>query len=538
MYQPPELPDLTPDSRPWRIDWFGEVAYPGTVKVRRQPSIQVAISPVRDPEPQGVLADFPATELEKQRNVWLPVGTLPMLRIGDIWQSGALVDRPAYCTEAFADLEITPQTSTFIKAGISIDDNFLLPFADHPWHRLHTQTYCVLISAKDFRLVIPGAELIRFYFGSSSRLIQRLFTGPLASAPLWLSKNHNQETGHLHLKFSERVANHTAADIGRIALSPTALKAAESIYSHCVGATLEKEKTYPYMGFPFVGKTTLSCTGMWLPFGTTPKATFLAFHLDSCSYPFPFRTLSHEGADKGIRNRTASGTGQDSSKRGVAVVAAKGKLGGSDAGTRKTPRQVAFSDAVRFPDLRRKEIWQDRLLALGTADVWVRRADGEIEQVAFGTPEAASESARSVDAVPSDSGNEMIAPRFHTPHWVKDGVYAIKAEELRGDFYAAYDFLLVGGRTEPIIQLPIICDEDGAVLTSLMHTEPDGHHRPRRVCFVRFRWGYGNKKTSMFAIVEGKHPSGSPTVIVVQMTDVIYVVKRLTAPREATQSVK
>jgi hypothetical protein len=366
--------------------------------------------------------------------------------------------------------------------------------------------------------------------------VQRLFTGPLASAPLWLSKNYNPETGHLHLKFSERVGNDTAVDIGRIALSSTALKVAESIYSHCVGAKVTNEKAYPYMGFPFVGKTTLSCTGMWLPFGDNPKATFLAFHLDSCSHPLPFRTLSHEGADKSIRNRPTSGTGQDSSKRAAAVVAAKGKLGGSDAGTRKTPRRVAFSDAMRFPDLRRKEVWQDRVLALGTADVWVRRANGEIEQVSFGTPESASESARSVDAVPSNHENETIAPRFHTPHWVKDGIYTIKMEELRGDRFAAYDFLLVGGRTDPIIQLPLICDEDGALLTSLMFTEPDGHSRPRRVCFARFHWGYSNNKTSMFAIVEGTHPSDAPTVIEVQMADVIDVVKRLTTPRKATFS--
>jgi hypothetical protein len=538
MYQPPELPDLAPDSRQWRIDWFGEVAYPGNVKRRGQPSIQVAISPVQDSEPHDTPADFPATELEKQRNVWLPVGALPRIRIGDIWQSGALAWRPAYSTEAFADLEITPQTSTFIKAGISIEDNFLLPFADHPWHRSHTQSYCVLVTTRDFRLVIPGAEMIRCYFGSSSRLMQRLFTGPLASAPLWLSKDFNPETGHLHLKFSERTGNNTASDIGRIALSPIALKAAESIYSHCVSAKVNNEKAYPYMGFPFIGKTTLSCTGIWLPFGDNPKATFLAFHLDSCSHPFPFRTLSHEGADKTIKRSTNTGSAQASSKRTVAAIAGKGKLGDTDAGSRKTPRQVAFSDDVRFPDLRRKDIWEDRVLTMGTADVLVQHANGEIEQASLGTPESASESARSVDVVPSDHGNGAIAPRFHTPHWVKEGIYTIKMEELRGDRFAAYDFLLVAGRTEPIIQLPIICDEDGALLTSLMFTEPDGHHRPRRLCFVRFEWGYGNRNKSMFAIIEGKHPSGTPTVIEVQMADVIYVVKKLTKPKEATQSVR
>jgi len=43
----PGFPSLTPDDRVWRLDWFGECAYPGSVRHYAQPSIKVVPSPLR-----------------------------------------------------------------------------------------------------------------------------------------------------------------------------------------------------------------------------------------------------------------------------------------------------------------------------------------------------------------------------------------------------------------------------------------------------------------------------------------------------------
>jgi len=98
---------------------------------------------------------------------------LPLLRIGDLWSEGKLLQQPDYELEIFPDVEITAQTTTLVKAGLNKDGGgFLLPLNEHPWHRRCTHSYCVEVALDDRRrLLVPCMELIRFYFGSSSKLI-------------------------------------------------------------------------------------------------------------------------------------------------------------------------------------------------------------------------------------------------------------------------------------------------------------------------------------------------------------------------------
>lgn len=162
-----------------------------------------------------------------------------------------------------------------MKAGLAIDEHFLLPLGQHPWHRNHTQSYCVAVTLADGRrLLVPCVELIRFYFGSSSNLLQRLFTGPLRPEMLWTSKRADTENRHLHLVLANRLSGTSAADIGRIAESGLAWRAAAGIHASCQKATAQRHPAYPYTGFPFEGTTDLVASGIWLPFGEVVR--FLA----------------------------------------------------------------------------------------------------------------------------------------------------------------------------------------------------------------------------------------------------------------------
>ncbi len=83
-----------------------------------------------------------------QRRVWISVGTLPLLRVGDIWRDGQLDVRPDYALEEFPDIQIDKNTTTLIKAGLNLDDKgFLLPLPEHPWHMQCTQSYCVMVES-------------------------------------------------------------------------------------------------------------------------------------------------------------------------------------------------------------------------------------------------------------------------------------------------------------------------------------------------------------------------------------------------------
>lgn len=384
MYQPPLIPQLTPDDRPWRIDWFGEVAYPVVVQRFRQPSIKVAISPLKDPGQPLNLFSRIETSVEQQRDVWMPVGSLPLLRIGDIWKGGAVSVKPVYESCTFDELHIHPQTVTYLKAGVSVDEHFLLPFGEHPWHHRHTHSYCVLIDAGDVSLVVPGAEMIRFYYGSTSQLVLRLLTGAMSPERLWQSKRYNQETGHLHLKLAQRLSGVSAPDIGRIAQSDTAYKAASYVYHHCASALAQRLPAFPCMGFPFHGSTTLTASGMWLSFKGQQKATFLAFHIDSCSHPFPFRSLTYEAEDRNVR--TPQRGVQANARHGSRVVDREKRtaLSDGDPGKTKSSRSSIFDSSIRFPDLKRKQVWRERIAACSPPSMVIRHKDGGLEQVALG----------------------------------------------------------------------------------------------------------------------------------------------------------
>jgi hypothetical protein len=107
----------------WRIDWFGDFAFPNRMIRRTQPSILVHLSRVTDdryPDDPSVLLSPNSTGPAKfQRKAWVSVGTLPLLRIGDIWRDGKLVHQPDYQLESFPDLQIDRDTTHLVKAPCS-----------------------------------------------------------------------------------------------------------------------------------------------------------------------------------------------------------------------------------------------------------------------------------------------------------------------------------------------------------------------------------------------------------------------------------
>jgi hypothetical protein len=146
--------------------WIGSVSVaPYSVRRYAQPSIKAAISPLCcPPDDAEALLTPNYTDCACQREVWVPIAVLPLLAIGDLWQDGRLVASPDYEVGTFNGLRIEPDTTDFVKAGLAIDEKFLIPLNAHPWHRPHTQAYCVLVECgDDRRLLVPCVEVIRLF---------------------------------------------------------------------------------------------------------------------------------------------------------------------------------------------------------------------------------------------------------------------------------------------------------------------------------------------------------------------------------------
>lgn len=507
----PSFPQLTPDDRIWRLDWFGECAYPGSVRRYAQPSIKVVLSSLRsDQTDHSALYSPDSTEHQHPHEAWVPVAALPMLAIGDLWQNGNRISSPDYRVESFRALRIDAESASFVKAGLAVDGRFLLPLSCHPWHRLHTRSYCVsVVLGDDRRLLVPCVELIRFYFGSSGNLLLRLFTTSLTTETLWVSKRFNPANRHLHLVLAAKLSPLSAPDVGRIAESRFAWRAAAGIHASCQKASAQRSPAYPYTGFPFEGVTDLVASGVWLPFGEEERATFLAYRLRSCSHSFPFRSLSYEAADRkafysasGRKSGNAGGVSRTKSTSGSETIDA-------DPSLKKAQHKRVFESQQRFPDLERKPIWREKIEALPSPDIYLRHDDGTVEQVAFGEPAGGSDSA-GLDVALTNEVGAGEESRAALPWFVRVGLERIASDRSYAPINSAMKVVCPDGKTKQVFSLPEVIDDDGVIDNDSLFTAADGHTRQRQGCFVEVSGQ--NEKPKFLVILEGANRYQKPEI--------------------------
>lgn len=296
-----QITDLAKDNLNWRVDWFGALTYSERYRRTSQPLIEIQLSclPETSSNPNQ-LFQFRNNEWPKTKQIKLPIGLLPFFKIGDIWREGYCVDSPNYDVAHVGELDVGRDNSTLIKAGLPSEysGDYYLPLSHHPYHIRHTQSYCLLIEHKNCHLVIPSIELIRFYFGSSSSLVSRLFDAPFTHESLWVGTDDTGNRRYPRIHLAPGISGRSASDIGRIAYSRTARAAAELIGHSCIAASANKELVYPKAVFPFEDTTDLRVSGKWLPFGGNERGVFLVFKILSCSHPFPFDTLRYTSTKK------------------------------------------------------------------------------------------------------------------------------------------------------------------------------------------------------------------------------------------------
>lgn len=473
-----------------------------------------------------------STDHSHQKEIWAPIAALPLLSVGDLWQHGRLLASPDYQIETFNGLKIEPGRTSFVKAGLAIDAKFLIPLSTHPRHRLHTQAYCVAVElAGGRRLLIPCVEIIRFYFGSSSNLIQRLFSAPLAQDTLWSSRSFDPVIRHMHLVLATGISGASASDIARIAGSKFAWRSAAGIHASCQKATASHLHAYPYTGFPFEGDTNLAAHGVWLPLGDEIASTFLVYRLRSCSHAFPFKSLSYETTSRKAKSMPPSQDGSPTTKPSFhqRVKSSKTETLEKDPSADKQQRSRRFATRLHFPDLAKKQVWKDQTDDSQSIDVFLLRDDDNIEQVAFG--EARGISATSgIDATREEKSDHAAGQRHVLPKFVRAALASIQRGLAQSGDGKTVEVVCPVGKTSPAFTLPVVIDEDGVIASQLLFEDAENHNRQRRSCFVRIR--NHPLPDEYFAVVEGSHYDQQPVVFVVENREVNYALLGVLAPGE------
>lgn len=480
---PPRIAAFPKGKDIWRIDWFGPIAFPDRLTRQRHPSVLVYLSKVVAPSPledTSVLLRPDSTQpAGQQAKKWVSVGTTLLLRIGDLWQDQTLVARPTYEEATFEDLMIDRDHVSLVKAGLSFDDGkFLLPLTQHPWHINNTHSYCVRVALPDDRfMVVPCMELVRFYFGSSSELISRLFAPPLARSSLH-GKAYISQRGHMSLELAERIPKASAEDVARIAGSDAAWRAAALVPSSCLKASTAGRDIYPQAIFPFEGETTLQVVGKWLPQGDTEQGTFLAYQLRSCSHPFPFQSL-HYRQNRGIsqvlpKSNADTPTAQGARPQRAAAQPKTSTLQEHDASSTLAPTTRAVTGRRRFPDLDHKFIVAERQTpnALPPPAAHAGSAPS-VPDMAVGLP-GSQQRIRPVSLVDVRARPQADAPNFL--RLVISAVEQIDGMEMR----------LLQGQDHDAWTIPptLLADDDGVIRDQVLFYDHGRRTKTRRIASI------------------------------------------------------
>ena len=126
----PRISVFPQDQSHWRIDWFGDIVFPDRSIRRKQPSVFLHLSRLIDDrfisEPSVLLSPQCTSPAKLQKRIWVSVGTLALLRVGDIWCHGQLALRPDYELEEFAGVQIDQESTAIVKAGLNLNDGGFL----------------------------------------------------------------------------------------------------------------------------------------------------------------------------------------------------------------------------------------------------------------------------------------------------------------------------------------------------------------------------------------------------------------------------
>lgn len=225
---------------------------------------------------------------------------------GSLWENGVKIAEPKtihtpitvntnLCIYSSANRPYSTSLETLLpKSHINLGDHYddlanakyaLIPteHASTPW------------------LIVPTAELFRFYFGSSTRLISKAFTGSINQI---IGKNSGFQNGELTIyDMAGNLTKLEAYQFGRTLMSIEASEAFYGTHKQLAIAHLASPKAvYINSEFPFKNRTTLHVAGKRIPltnYSTSTKEwAIFVMQIKHCSFPVGIRSIHFIRAGK------------------------------------------------------------------------------------------------------------------------------------------------------------------------------------------------------------------------------------------------
>lgn len=308
-----ELFDIN-DNRHWKLHWFEQLTWN---QLTTEPLLEALFVPLirtdlnLDANPPELL-DNDSYDFSQAKKIDVGGGQLSMLHIGLMLFQGRPVKRPRYQRKIF-NLFIGEDTTEVlpVKHGHRLAPRkrkiYDIPYSQYQLGGTNDYVRCLHVNVppgrrdKITKLIIPGAELIRCFFGNSSELFHQVLTNGLAGSPNRVfdpSKTilpGNSEGKTPFLQLSPYVKKKDAPIVARFVFDPYALGYARYIYISAQknakrpyrGRGSEPQGYVPEVRLPYVNKQTrLVVHGKEIVSGT--HKYFLVYYIESDSAPFPF----------------------------------------------------------------------------------------------------------------------------------------------------------------------------------------------------------------------------------------------------------
>ncbi|WP_189534572.1 hypothetical protein [Paludibacterium paludis] len=285
------------------MDWFGGVER--NPQIPSEPKIQLIISPV-----VAGATDYAATSAvnhEERRSISIGVGQLPLVTIGSLWQNRHCLVEIAGKTKTFDNLVISPETVRLLKSDALVEGQSLIR---KKYHQIGVglAANCLAIEwqGDPYGIIIPAAEIIRFYYATSTDLAKAIFAGDfrheLGSIVNPAECGYFEQERRGRLKLRKEFADADAYVIGRILFSPEAFKGTALVHDSMIKQAVQgKSRLYPEAAFPFSGKTNLRVRMKSMKAPDEERWRFIVFAVEYCTGPFPFSAITCDRDNSNLR---------------------------------------------------------------------------------------------------------------------------------------------------------------------------------------------------------------------------------------------
>lgn len=298
----PGIKEFPSDNRYWRVDWFGAIK--PNPKLPREPVLQVVTTPFKTLD----ISDLPPNKLASassglvdytdQRTINIGTGQLPALCVGSIWRNSECQQQLAGQLTEFKGLEISEHTSQVLNASAKEHNQYIIPYTHYKFGKdgYFSKMVAVEYGGDPYGILIPMAELVRFYYAVSTNLADVIFSGDLKHnlhavlnmEHTWSEPEEQREVIGLRQRFSDQ----DGWILARILNSPEAWSGATAVHDAMLKSRVNGVAAHIESNFPFAGNTNLSARCKMLPTADPNRWRYLVLSLVRCSAAFPFRHLT------------------------------------------------------------------------------------------------------------------------------------------------------------------------------------------------------------------------------------------------------